>query len=104
MLRLTVRIMALCGVAAAVFAAAPARAGDFWSPDKQRYWHIRHDIYERVELIAHLEANPDIDDAIKGPAISAARAEVHGLRSVIGRPPRKWATPCCYTRRPLYIR
>jgi len=41
---------------------------------------IRDDIYADTKLIAHLEANPDIDEAFKGPIVLAARADVHRLR------------------------
>jgi len=41
---------------------------------------IRDAIYADTKLIAHLEANPDIDEAFKGPIVLAARADVHRLR------------------------
>jgi hypothetical protein len=65
---------------------------------------VRHAIYENFNLIAHLEANPDIDDGDKGPDITAARAEIHRLHAIIGPAEWRWPAPCCYSRRPLYIR
>src|SRR6204780_4910541 len=102
-------------VLAFAFAAAPARAGDFWGCSDTVYWCTRDAIYAQFKLIARLEANPDIDEGVKGPLITAARAEIHRLRSTISDPPpHAWATiasplpqrpaPCCYTRKPLYLR
>ncbi len=97
------RVLLLCGFLA-LLGAAPARAGDFWQPDEQCYWCIRDAIYHDVKLINHLEANPDVDEAVKGPQILAARAEIHRLRVLLGPIPYAGAEPCCYARRPLYIR
>ena len=99
------RLVLLCGVLALICAAAPARAGEFWPCYDTQYWCTRDAIYHEFKLIARLEAKPDIDDGIKGPAITGARAEIHRLRATIHEPPpRDWAAPCCYTRRRLYIR
>jgi hypothetical protein len=85
--------------------AAPAAAGDFGRDGDHAYWDIRHAIYERVNLIAGLEANPDVDETVKGPAITTARAEIRHLRAMLGPPlPTRFYVPCCYARRPLYIR
>jgi hypothetical protein len=110
-----VRLVALCSLLVFGFAAMPARAGDFWACNDTAYWCTRDAIYEQFKLIARLEANPDIDEAVKGPLITAARAEIHRLRASISEPPpRAWATiasplpawpvPCCYARKPLYLR
>ena len=96
-------------------APAPARAGDFWGCSDTPYWCTRDAIYAQFKLIARLEADPDIDEAVKGPLITAARAEIHHLRATISEPPpHEWTTigspfhqaltPCCYTRKPLYLR
>jgi hypothetical protein len=110
-----VRLVALGGVLVLAFAAVPARAGDFWACNDTVYWCTRDAIYEQFKLIARLEANPDIDEGVKGPLITAARAEIHRLRATISEPPpHAWTTigspfhesltPCCYTRKPLYLR
>ncbi len=65
---------------------------------------IRDDVYADIKLIAHLEANPDIDEAFKGPIILAARADVHRLRKILGPGERISASPCCYFRKRLYVR
>jgi hypothetical protein len=98
------RILSLCGLLALLCAASPARASDFWSPDEQCYWCIRDAIYHNVKLISHLEANPDIDDAVRGPQILAARAEIHRLRVLLGPVQDVGPEPCCYARPPLHIR
>ena len=109
------RLVLLCSVLALICATAPARAGEFWPCYDTQYWCTRDAIYHEFKLIARLEANPDIDDGIKGPAITASRAEIHRLRATIheppprdwatiASPPRAWAAPCCYSRRRLYIR
>jgi hypothetical protein len=101
-------IALLCGFLASVFAAVPANAGGFFGlfsdPDPQCYWCIRDAIYHDVKLIAHLEANPDIDDAIKGPQIVAAHADILRLRQLLGPVQNVGIEPCCYSRRPLYVR
>jgi hypothetical protein len=109
------RLVALFIVLGFAGSAVPARAGDAWSCNDTAYWCTRDAIYEQFKLIAHLEANPDVDDGVKGPAITAARAEIHRLRATIHEPPprdwvtiaspqRAWATPCCYARQPIHIR
>jgi hypothetical protein len=65
---------------------------------------IRDAIYADTKLIAHLEANPDIDEAFKGPIVLAARADVHRLRKILGPGERISAAPCCYFRKRLYVR
>ena len=112
-----VRLVWLGVILAFAFVAAPApvRAGDFWGCTDTAYWCTRDAIYAQFKLIARLEANPDIDEGVKGPLISAARAEIHRLRATISEPsPHAWATigtpllarpaPCCYTRKSLYLR
>jgi hypothetical protein len=96
-------------------APAPARAGDFWGCSDTPYWCTRDAIYVQFRRIARLEADPDVDEGVKGPLITAARAEIHRLRATINEPPpHAWATigtplregpwTCCYTRKPLHLR
>jgi len=98
--------IALSGLFAFVYFASPAVAGDFGRVEFSCYWCTRDAIYEDVKLINHLEANPDVDDGVKGPQIIAARADIHRLRALLG-PTAQTETetePCCYSRTPLYIR
>src|ERR1700719_5375995 len=112
-----VRLVLLGGVLAFAFAAAPApaRAGEFWSCSDTSYWCTRDAIYAQFRRIARLEADPDVDEAVKGPLITAARTEIRRLRATITEPPpHAWATigtplregpwTCCYTRKSLYLR
>jgi hypothetical protein len=110
-----VRLVSLGVVLAFAFAAAPARAGDSRGCNDTAYWCTRDAIYAQFKLIARLEADPDVDEGVKGPLIATARAEIHRLRATISEsPPHAWATigtplregpaPCCYKRKPLYLR
>jgi hypothetical protein len=68
------------------------------------FWCIRDAIYVDTKRIAHLEANPDVDDADKAPWILGARAEIHYLRRILGPVETVSVAPCCYTRKRLYVR
>ncbi len=99
------RILSLCGFLAFAAFASPVIAGDFFGQvDEPCYWCARDAIYDDVKLINHLEANPDVDDAVKGPQIIGARADSHRLRALLGPVEHTGAEPCCYSRKPLYIR
>ncbi len=98
------RLLALGGFLAIVGIAAPAAAGEYGQIDDTCYQCIRDAIYTDVKLIDRLEANPDIDDGIKASQIIAARADIHRLRKILGLVEDQGTEPCCYTRRPLYIR
>jgi len=79
-------------------------AVEYSPPEAFCPWCIRDAIYANTKLIAHLEANPDIDESEKGPIILGARAEVHYLRRILGPVHRITAGPCCYSRKPIYVR
>jgi hypothetical protein len=100
----TRRLLSLCALLAISVITSPVRAGDVWQASDNCYWCTRDAIYQRNELIALLEANPDVDEAVKGPQITAARAEIHALRRTLGPPQWDWSTPCCYTRKAINIR
>lgn len=96
--------------------AAPTQAADLWRaahaqpivyappPEPLCYWCIRDAIYADTKLIAHLEANPDVDEADKAPWILGARADVHRLRRILGPVETVSVAPCCYWRKRLYVR
>jgi hypothetical protein len=67
-------------------------------------WCIRDAIYANTRLIAHLEANPDVDEAFKGPIVLNARADIHYWRWLLGPGVRISAAPCCYSRKRIYVR
>ncbi len=98
------RVLLLCSVFVLAGIAAPAAAGEFWQAPAPCYWCLRDAIYDDFALIAHREANPDVDEGVKGPEITAARAETHRLRAMLGPLEQAEAEPCCYSRRPLHIR
>jgi len=100
------RLLPLCLVFVLAAMTLPVRAGDFRRVDILCCWCIRDGIYANTKLIAHLEANPDIDETLKGPIILAAHADIHRLRRLLGPIDDVGVvpSPCCYSRRPLYIR
>jgi hypothetical protein len=66
--------------------------------------HAHQAITHMENHIAYLEADPNADDAYKGPIIDTLRHRALRLRSAIGPSWPHWPTPCCYSRRPIYIR
>jgi hypothetical protein len=96
--------------------ATPAQAADLWRgvharpivyappPEPLCYWCIRDAIYTDTKLIAHLEANPDVDEPDKAPWILGARADVHHLRQILGPVETVNVAPCCYWRKRLCVR
>ena len=98
------RMLGLGGVLALLCMASPVVAGDFAPADATCYWCIRDAIFSNVALINHLEANPDIDEGMKGPQIVAARADIQRLRRLLGPVQDVRIEPCCYARPPLHIR
>ncbi len=109
----------LSSLAVMLTLAATAQAADLWRVHARRahyappvvypveplcYWCIRDAIYADTKLIAHLEANPDVDDADKAPWILGARADVHRLRRILGPVETVYAAPCCYWRKRMYVR
>jgi hypothetical protein len=106
-------LFAACVIAAAALANSPARAGDYIyfggycyrfynAPDCFR--DTQRAIYHKQNLIAHLEANPDVDESYKSVTIPWARAEVHHLRAFTGIRHHWRPTPCCYRLQSIYIR
>jgi hypothetical protein len=99
------RIAFLFGMLVLIPVAQPASAGDYGQPAEEPcYWCIRDAIYGDVSLINHLEANPDVDEGVKGPAIVGARADIHRLRALLGPLQQIGTEPCCYSRPRLNIR
>jgi hypothetical protein len=99
------RLYCLCTVLFLACSGLPAAAGQqAVGAPYLCYGCGRDSIYGLTNLIDYLEANPDVDDAYKGPIITWARAEILRLRAVLGPRPQFSPVPCCYRRRPLYIR
>ncbi len=97
-------VLTLGGLAASLGVAAPAVAGDYGQVGYPCYECLRDAIYADITLIDRLEADPYVDDGIKGPQISAARVEINRLRKILGPVEDEGAFPCCYTRPPIYVR
>lgn len=93
-----------CAAVWLTVSALPAEAGE----RRHRghgYWEATHEaLYELEHDIALLEADPAVDDGYKAPVITHEGAEVRRLHA--GLPPARWrwTSPCCYSRRPIYIR
>ena len=82
---------------------SPAMAGCAAHAD--RCWGRAHRVIYRMEnRIAFLEANPNADDGYKGPIIEVLHRKILHIRAAIGPRWPVWPTPCCYSRRPIYIR
>ena len=97
------RVLYLCGIVGAVFVVSPAFAG--CDADGAHCWHRAHRIiYHMENHIAFLEANPEADDGYKGPIINRLHHRILRIRAAIGPRWPHWPTPCCYSRRPIYIR
>jgi hypothetical protein len=87
--------------------ATPARAGEYGQLYRHHgpHWHaVHHNVYELENRIALLEANPEIDDAYRGPLISGDRACIRRLNATLDRPRWRWAVPCCYSHKPIRLR
>jgi hypothetical protein len=98
------RILLFSGLLALAGMTLPAAAQDAGQSAPPCYWCIADALYENVKLIAHEEANPDLDEGVKGPDIVAARADIHRLRRELGPLVQSGTEPCCYGRKPIYIR
>jgi hypothetical protein len=103
MMRL-MRAVPLCGLIGAVLFAAPAVAGcrdHAWDGA----WRAHQAITDMENRIAFLEADPKLGH--KGPFIEALHRKILRLHAAIGPRRLRWSrpsSPCCYSRRPIYIR
>jgi hypothetical protein len=95
------RSLLLCCALLFACIGSPAIA---WEDENGDWLATRHAIYELENMIAFLEADPQTDDGYKAPIITRARAEIRRLQAALGPPQWRWTTPCCYSRKPTYIR
>jgi hypothetical protein len=99
------RAMFACIALLLASGVSPAAAKPFWHGGHGGHWRATHAaIYELENRIAFLEADPEIDDGYKAPIIITARAEILRLRATLRPAHWRWASPCCYSRRPIHIR
>ena len=98
-----VRIAALAAILSLAFMTSPANAGCS-ELSEQCWWQAHHAIYHKHNHIAFLEANPAVDDGYKGPVITHLHHKILRIRSAIGPRWPHWPVPCCYSRKPIYIR
>jgi len=98
-----IRSAAFAAILCLAFATSPARAGCF-ELSEQCWWDAHNAIYHKHNRIAFLEANPAADDGDKGPVITHLHHKILRIRSAIGPRWPHWPVPCCYSRRPIYIR
>jgi hypothetical protein len=76
-----------------------------WHADHADRWYaVRHDIYELENQIALLEADPQMDDGFRAPIIASARRHIRWLQAKIAPAYWRWTDPCCYSRRPIHVR
>ena len=103
---MTCKAAVLTGLALfAVLGASPASADEAWWPGHSDHWRTTHAaIYAIENRIAFLEADPEIDDGYKAPIIVKDRADIRELRATLHPAHWRWASPCCYSRRPIHIR
>ena len=95
--------LALSGILGLACMASPAAAE---CNDEPYYCWLdaHHGIAHMENRIAYLEADPNADDAYKGPIIDKSHRKALRLRTAIGPGWPHWPTPCCYSRRPITIR
>ncbi len=90
---------------AAALVGSPAAAGDYWPAAHADQWYaVRQGIYDLENTISGLEAHPQVDDGYRAPIIRHARRDIWRLRAQIAPAQWRWPSPCCYSRKPIYIR
>jgi hypothetical protein len=97
------RLVLLGGILGFAGASSPALAGCDGAP-WQCFWPAHHAIYHMENHIAFLQADPYADDGYKGPIIDHLHRKILRIRAKVGMRWPHWPTPCCYSRRPIYIR
>lgn len=96
-------IVFLCAIFAMATAVSPALAG-CGAPAEHCWFRAHRVIYHMENHIAFLEADPNVDDGDKGPVIDHLRRKILRIRAAIGERWPHWPTPCCYSRRRIYLR
>jgi hypothetical protein len=69
------------------------------------YWEATHEaLYELEHEIALLEADPAVGDGYKAPIIARDSRKIRRLHAALPPAHWRWTVPCCYSRRPIYVR
>ena len=97
-------LLFLCGILFGFACASSPALADCDGTPAQCFWHAHRAIYHMHNHIAYLEANPNVDDADKGPVIDHLHHKVLRIRAEVGPRWPHWPTPCCYSREPIHIR
>ena len=98
------RIVYACAAFALACSVAEAGEKPVWHGG-HGHWRMTHAaIYQLENRVAYLEADPQIDDGYKAPIIPAARSDIRQLRATLSPAHWRWASPCCYSRKPIHIR
>ena len=105
MVRHAVVASALLLVAGGLSTASAHDGGRAWQGHHHGHWRVIYGaLYQIENRVAFLEADPEIDDGYKAGIIRKARPDVEALRGALPSPHWRWASPCCYSRRPIHIR
>ena len=94
--------LVLAALASPAAAWEDERPAAFFESDAGRAVHATID--DADNLIALLEANPRTDDGYRAPIISRARSDIRRLHAQMPPAQWQWTEPCCYSRKPLYVR
>jgi hypothetical protein len=93
-----------CAVVWLAGSGPPAAAGERWHRGRG-HWEATHEaLYKLEHDVALLEADPAVDDGYKAPVIAHKGTEVRRLHAALPPARWRWTSPCCYSRRPIYIR
>src|SRR5271154_2242555 len=96
------RIVYACAALLLACSVVPATAKPVWRAG-HGHWRTTHAaIYKLENRIAYLEADPQIDDGYKAPIVTGARSDVRQLRATLPPAHWRWASPCCYSRKPIH--
>ncbi|HTV37978.1 MAG TPA: hypothetical protein VMF12_16230 [Xanthobacteraceae bacterium] len=93
----------VCGVLGLGLMASPALAGCDGLPG-DCFWAAHHAIYHKENHIALLQSDPMVGEGYKGPIIDHLHRKILRIRATVGMRWPHWPAPCCYSRRPIYIR
>jgi len=98
------RIVYACAALLLACSTAPATAEPAWRGGHGQWRTTHAAIYRLENRIAYLEAYPEIDDGYKAPIVTGGRSDIRQLHATLPPAHWRWASPCCYSRKPIRIR